>query len=333
MAARPSRPASCVLGRDVLPVEQEADEVAHRHRLDLPPQAVERAPVDPGQQAAVAPLQAVARAGARSCRAGPRPASSTWARARLDVGGAKAEDAPASARRRGRTAERQAGPHHLGQRPVAVGEGRRPARGRLDHVGHEAAVGPDERRQRAPLGRHPERPGRGRLGRVASSGGPRGSRPPAPASSGSSRGPRPSLVGQGAQVEQQVVQLVGGLGPGLRLLDHRRHRLGVERAQALDDLGRQPAPHRDRARAPLLEGGVVEEGVGVGVQDLVREGGGLGHVARDPPDAPACQLAQEAAQALGVGGLDQAVADGLLDQGVVGHARPGPPPWLSWQAV
>jgi hypothetical protein len=41
---------------DMLPAQQEADEVGCRHGFDLTPQAANRQPVDAGQQATVAPL-------------------------------------------------------------------------------------------------------------------------------------------------------------------------------------------------------------------------------------------------------------------------------------
>ena len=46
-----------VLARDVLPVQEEAQEVGRAHRLDLGAQAVQRVAVDSREQAPVAPLE------------------------------------------------------------------------------------------------------------------------------------------------------------------------------------------------------------------------------------------------------------------------------------
>ena len=71
---------------------------------------------------------------------------------------------------------------------------------------------------------------------------------------------------------------------------------GSSAADALDDLGGQAAAHRDGARAALLERRVVEEGVGVGVQDLVREHARLRRLARDDADLAARERVEHAAR-------------------------------------
>ena len=47
------------VGRDALPVEQEAQEVARRDRLDLRAQALDRVAVDAREQPALAPFLAL----------------------------------------------------------------------------------------------------------------------------------------------------------------------------------------------------------------------------------------------------------------------------------
>ena len=100
----------------------------------------------------------------------------------------------------------------------------------------------------------------------------------------SRRWPRASSLGEEAEPDQRVVQLVGvgGLGPGLRA--HARDRLGIEPAEIGRGLRGEPAPAHHRLRAALLERRIVEIGVGPGRQHLERERRGLGQVARDDSD-------------------------------------------------
>ena len=73
--------------------------------------------------------------------------------------------------------------------------------------------------------------------------------------------------------------------------------------------GGQPAAERDRARAALLERGVVEEGVRVGVQDLVRRRrDGSRRLAGHAPDLARVQRREHGAQAVDVHRLGEAVA-------------------------
>ncbi len=121
------------------------------------------------------------------------------------------------------------------------------------------------------------------------------------------------------------MQLVGRAQVGPGLLDHRGDRLRIEAPDVVGHRGGQPAPQRDRAGPPLLERGVVEIGVGVGVQDLVGEHGGLRRLARHPPDLAGVDRGEAGAQAVDVHRLGQAVAQGLAHQRVVGHLdRPRP---------
>ncbi len=115
------------------------------------------------------------------------------------------------------------------------------------------------------------------------------------------------------------MQLVRGAHRRLRPGDDRLDRRGIQPAEPLPHLDREPAAHRDRARAALLQGGVVQERVGVGAQDLVREHARLGRVERDDADLAAAEALEQRAQALHVHQLGEAIADRLADQGVVGR--------------
>ena len=97
--------------------------------------------------------------------------------------------------------------------------------------------------------------------------------------------------------------------------------------------GGQAAAQRDGAGAALLERRVVEEGVGVRVQDLVREHArARASRASRARISPARIAREHGAQAVDVHRLVQAVAHRLAHERVVGHLDGAAAPWLSWQA-
>src|SRR5262249_56541174 len=53
------RPLHARVGRDALPGQQEAQDVARRDRLDLRPQPLDRVAVNAGEQSALAPFLAI----------------------------------------------------------------------------------------------------------------------------------------------------------------------------------------------------------------------------------------------------------------------------------
>ncbi len=120
------------------------------------------------------------------------------------------------------------------------------------------------------------------------------------------------------------MQLVGVAGIGARLLHHLGDRLRGERADA-GGVGRgQRSPQHHRPGPPLLERGVVEERPGLRPQDLVGQRRGLGQVACQEAHLAGLDAPEEPFQPRRVHGLSQAVAQGLLDERVVGRLdRPG----------
>ena len=209
----------------VLPGEEEAQEVGGAHRLDLAPEPVERAAVDAREQAPVAPLDVVVRGdGAgreaaaqdvavaldaaerrvrRRTRGRPSGAASAAAVVGPDEAEARADDlderafairprrAPGAPAARRRRAEAAAR-----ARPAAASERRSAATQRTRRACAEArgAAGGDQRVE-------PVASTRAAVG-----------------------------LGQRAQVEQQIVQLVGIARVGLRLGDDGGDGLGVEPA-------------------------------------------------------------------------------------------------------
>jgi hypothetical protein len=120
-----------------------------------------------------------------------------------------------------------------------------------------------------------------------------------------------------AHPEQRLVDLfrVRRLRPGL--LAHARDRVGIEGAQGVGGAHVQHPPRHHRLRAPLLQGRVVEERVGLAGEDPAREGGGLDGVHRPPLDAAVVERAQDLQESLRVHGLGQAVLDRLAHDRVL----------------
>ncbi len=113
------------------------------------------------------------------------------------------------------------------------------------------------------------------------------------------------------------MELVGIPGVRCRLAADAVDGVGVEPPQVPGAL-RQPSSQRHRPGAPLLEGRVVEEGVGLAVQDLVGERRGLGGLPEVGPHVACAQRRQERSQAVHVRGLGETVPDRLLHDRVVG---------------
>ena len=124
-------------------------------------------------------------------------------------------------------------------------------------------------------------------------------------------------VGERDEREQGVVDLLGVAGDGPGLLAHAGDGRGVERGEVAGVAGQRVTQH-DGARAALLQGGVVEEGVGLAVDDLVRHGGGLDGVARVQPDRAGLDAGERGDEAVGVHPFAQAVLARLPDERVVG---------------
>ena len=125
-------------------------------------------------------------------------------------------------------------------------------------------------------------------------------------------------AGQEPGGQQRVVQLVGVARIRTLLLAHPRDGVRVERAEIAGRRRIGGPPRLHRMAPPLLERGIVEEGVRLGVEDLVREERRLRRVARDEPQLAAVDPAEHGAKPFEVHRLLEAVAHGLRDQRMIG---------------
>ena len=117
---------------------------------------------------------------------------------------------------------------------------------------------------------------------------------------------------------QQVVEIVGVAEIGARLFDDLGDGRRVEFAGLFEDRGGQGAAELHGAGAALFERGIVEEGVGIGVENFVRELRGHRGIDGNGLDAAVADGFEDAAEAVDVHGLVHDVFHDFFDQGVVG---------------
>ena len=322
------RPFRLVLEGDPLPGKQEAHEVGGGDRLDLLPQPIEGVAVDPRQQPPLAPLLF-------GFPRGEPPAQDEALcferpERRLDRREAQAEGL-GEAGLGDRAQPLQPPTHQLDQRLVGAPGPFRGAGRRLDgrfqgqvpinrpelgqalrrHPEGRPSAGtvqnrrPPVRRQLLEEGVPVQRLGAARFQQRLESGG---------------QTPRAALgLGEEAQQHEGVVQLVGvfHLGPGLAA--HPLQGRPVQRAHVGGGLGIEPAAADYGLGAPLLQGRIVQEGIGPGVENLLGQRRGLGQIPGDEPPLAPLDGGEQRLQPVDVHGLFQAVADGLVDQRMIRH--------------
>jgi hypothetical protein len=128
-----------------------------------------------------------------------------------------------------------------------------------------------------------------------------------------------------AHPEQRLVDLLGVLGTRPGLLLHAGHRVRIQRPHLLHRADVQDAPRHHGLRPALLEGRVVEEGVGLARQDAAGEGRRLRRVDGAALDGAVGEASQHLEEAVHVHGLGEAVLHGLAHDGVVLGHRDGAP--------
>ena len=117
--------------------------------------------------------------------------------------------------------------------------------------------------------------------------------------------------------QQHVVQFFGVARVGARFVDDARDGGGIERPVRGARVGRSPRLHR--VRPPLLQRRVVHERVGPRIQHFVRERRRLRRVARDERERVSVNGVEHGREALNVHRFLEAVAERLVDEGMVGN--------------
>ncbi len=115
------------------------------------------------------------------------------------------------------------------------------------------------------------------------------------------------------------MQLIGSRRIGPRLRAHPIDRLLVELADVGGGFGIDPAAAHHGLGTALLEGCIVEIGIGARVQGLERERRRLGQIARDDPDLAAFETAQHGLEAGNIHRVLEAIADRLPHQRMIGY--------------
>ena len=119
------------------------------------------------------------------------------------------------------------------------------------------------------------------------------------------------------------MQLVGRAGIGRHLVAHAVDGVGVEPADGAE-VDRQAPPQGHGVGAPVLQLGVVEEGVRLGGEDLVAERRRLGGVAEVHLHPAGLDAVEQLGEPVDVEGLGHRVVHGLAHDRVVGDLdRPG----------
>ncbi len=125
--------------------------------------------------------------------------------------------------------------------------------------------------------------------------------------------------GESDEGVEEVVELVfvANVGPALAadLVDGSL----IEAACFFEDAGGQGAAEGDSAGAAFFEAGFVEEGVGVGVEQLVRELRGDRRVDGEAADTAVLDAAEDFDEAIEVHGLAENVLHDFVDERVVGN--------------
>ena len=120
------------------------------------------------------------------------------------------------------------------------------------------------------------------------------------------------------QRAQQIVEFM--LVPQIRptLLAQGRNGLRVEPAGLAQQLIRNHTAHGHRARPALFQGRIVEEGIGVGIQQLMSEAGGRGGIDRETANRAAAHFPEHADQPIQVHRFAQHVFHHFANQRMIG---------------
>ena len=310
---QPLAPLPLGARHQVLPAQQEAHEVSSADRLDLAAQTLLCVEMDAGEQAARAEFP-----DGRRVRGGPIFAS--FAIFKLAAQGealglqARQGDLDQPAIERGAESQLRRGDgtgtvevtaHHRRRRLRLLGK--RPAPDRLGHcdVRDDRGAGEEHLDEGPPFGREPQGTARARHPGAA----------PAFDEDLEEALPLRSRTHH-HQAEQDVVKLVGIPGLGSHLVANPRDGGGIEPAEIPDALG-QAAAQGHGAAAALLEGRIVQKGVGPPVQDLMGEWRRLGGVPEVHPHLSRLHGRKKRAQAIQIHRLVETVVKGLANQRVI----------------
>ena len=123
------------------------------------------------------------------------------------------------------------------------------------------------------------------------------------------------------QSEQSVVQFIGIADDGPGFFGHLRDGRRVEGAHACRVVGVESAANDDGPGASFFERRVVQKRVGVGVEDFVAEGRGLGGVDGDGAQSAVRHAIENIDETLEIHRFFEAIGDGFVHKRMVGNAN------------
>ena len=118
---------------------------------------------------------------------------------------------------------------------------------------------------------------------------------------------------------QRIVQFIGVADVGPSLGFDLRDGRGIEASDFFEHRFREHAPHLDRARAAFFKRCVIEIGVRIGVQNLMRELRRHRSVDGEAANAAVFDGAQDVAQAIDIEGFGEHILHHLVHQRVIGN--------------
>src|SRR6266516_4659090 len=300
-------------GGDVLPSQEEAHEVLRDDGLDLLAEPVEGVAVDAGEEATVAEFFGVSL----GAEAAAHDRAFAFELGEDGVGGGERHGGAL-----GELSDRDgAGDLHVAAEEsqasvVFVHRARRKVR-RQAEFGSDGGAGVENLDGGEVLGGEPHEAAVS----VGNGGAARGDEIVEPGFG--VRGNRRSEIGNwiwsadGEKAEEGLVELLRIAGVGARFVNDALDGIGVEGAQVAGVL-RERAAQGNGAGASFLERGVVEVSVGLGIEHLVGEGGGLRGVLRVQADLACFNAFEDLLQAVDVHRFVHTVVDGLTHDRVVG---------------
>ncbi len=121
------------------------------------------------------------------------------------------------------------------------------------------------------------------------------------------------------QSQQRIVQFVGIAHDRPGFAFHLLDRLGIQRADLAEQLGRQRPSHFDRAGPPLLQRCIVKKRIGVGIENLMRERRRRRRIDGETTNLLAFDRLQEGRESVEIHRLGQTITQGFRNQGMIGN--------------
>jgi hypothetical protein len=119
--------------------------------------------------------------------------------------------------------------------------------------------------------------------------------------------------------QQSVVQLIGALDLGPGFVPNPLDRCRIQSSKIVGRRRLEGSASVNRLRPPFLQRRVIQEGIGSGIQDLMRQWRGLRQIPGHQPQLTRPDLAEDFSQPPEIHDVVHTVIDRLADQRVIGN--------------